>query len=126
MGRSSIARTESQNRADFFLKMMAKGGDYRTYRSRSPDPSVSPKISPTGRKISMDMKPRSSTKYSLSIPNKRPHVIESDDTSKKLDLHYVNLPEIFNDLSSASKTHVFCENTPSPNEKIADIRTTTM
>ena len=124
--RSSIVRTESQNRADFLLKMMAKGGDYRTYRSRSPDLSVSPKISPTGRKISVDMKPRSSTSYSLSIPNKRPHVIESDDTSKKLDHVYVNLPEIVSDLSNTLTTTSSFENTPSPTEEIADITTTTM
>ena len=120
--RSSIVRTESQNRADFLLKMMAKGGDYRTYRSRSPDLSASPKISPTGRKISMDMKPRSSTSYSLSIPNKRPRDIESDYTSKKLDHVYVNLPEFVGDLSNDLTTNTRFENT----EETSDITTTNL
>ena len=124
--RSSITRTESQNRADFLLKMMAKGGDYRTYRSRSPDLSVSPKISPTGRKISMDIKPRNSTSYSLSIPNKRPRVIQSDDASKMFDHVYVNLPETVGDLSKTLKTEDTCENTRSPNEDIDDIKSTNM
>ena len=93
--------------------MMAKGGDYRTYRSRTPDLSVSPKISPTGRKISMDMKPRSSTSYSLSIPNKRIRVIESNDASTKMDHIYVNFPE----------TNNLCENTSSPSGEICETTT---
>jgi len=122
--RCSVVRTESQNRADFLLKMMAKGGDYRTYRSRSPDLTISPKISPTGRKISMDMKPRSSSSHSLSIPHRKPRVVESDDNLKKLDHVYVNLPEGSDpSYSSINKND---ESTSSPTEEIRDITTTSM
>ena len=78
--------------------MMAKGGDYRTYRSRSPDVTMSPKISPTGRKISMDSKPRTSTSFGSSGVN------------TKLDHTYVNIPATHSDKSSAS------EGTPSPSD----------
>ena len=94
-------RTESQNRADFLLKMMAKGGDYRTYRSRSPDVTMSPKMSPTGRKISMDIKPRSSTSFGASGVN------------SKLDHTYVNIPVPNSDKSS---------DTPSPSDITATSR----
>ena len=73
--------------------MMAKGGDYRNYRSQSPGPE---KRSPTGRKISMDIKPRISPRDSiaLGVANKRPKMVESDEVSKKLSHIYVNLSDM--------------------------------
>ena len=91
--RNSIARSESQNRADFLLKMMAKGGDYKNYRAPSPGRE---KRSPTGRKISMDVKPRISPRDSIALGavNKRQTIMESEDIDKSLSHIYVNLPDI--------------------------------
>jgi len=126
--RASLARTESQNRADFLLKMMSKGGDYRTYRSKSPDIV---KKSPTGRKISMDMKPRASS--SFGVVNKRPKVVQSDDASKKLDHIYVNLPDMGMEHIKDSDKQLLpvdeenlCDVKVPPSEEIADCATTNM
>ena len=51
-----LKRSESHNRADFLLKMMAKGGDVNSFKSTTPN--VIEKRSPTGRKISVDVRPR--------------------------------------------------------------------
>ena len=53
---SSLKRSESQNRADFLLKMMAKGGDVNSFKSTTTN--VIEKRSPTGRKISVDIRQR--------------------------------------------------------------------
>ena len=50
----SVNRSESQNRADYLLRMMSRPEDYRNLKVPSP---VYEKRSPTGRKISLDVKP---------------------------------------------------------------------
>jgi hypothetical protein len=116
--------------------MMAKGGDYRNYRSQSPGPE---KRSPTGRKISMDIKPRISPRDSLAlgVGNKRPKMVESDEVSNKLSHIYVNLSdmEIKETTESDQKTSEISptkseednssEVTSIPNE-LKDIKTTNM
>ena len=55
--RPSVGRTESQNRADFLLKMMARGGDYRSYRcENNHQSSISLDLHNRARKhVSVDM-----------------------------------------------------------------------
>merc|ERR1711915_609032 len=54
---TSLKRSESQNRADFLLKIMTNGGDVNSFKSTSH--TVIEKRSPTGRKIIVDGRPRS-------------------------------------------------------------------
>jgi len=84
-----IKRTESQNRADYLIKVMARGGSGTEYRSTV----VQHKISPTGRKISVDQNQRRQSGPDMTKPNQD---IKSDQAKpNQVKVHlYQNLPGV--------------------------------
>ena len=91
--RSSLARSESQKRADYLLKVITKGGNLKDFETESQPPVVE-KRSPTGRKISTtDIRSKLSPRNSLSFANGNRRGRICEDSASTLNHTYVNLEE---------------------------------